>query len=131
MRNTISARLVTATSLALLTGLVGQGQTSVVVPATFSTTEAPNGAFWAVSPFVARRQLLIDERHLLDLRGKHIRAIWMRSNSGNRSSLMAGSVGLEVSLSLARSGARSRPRSHSISLAISLARSRALSISLS
>jgi len=114
MRNTISARLVAATSLALLTGLVGQAQTSVVVPATFSTTEAPNVAFWAVSPFVARRQLLIDESHLPGLRGKHIRAIWMRSNSGDRSSLKAGSVGLEVSLSLARCKAEKAQQSFAL-----------------
>ena len=35
---------------------------SVVVPAQYISREAPNAVFWALSPFDARRQLLIEGR---------------------------------------------------------------------
>jgi hypothetical protein len=90
------------TTLALAPSLWSQGATNTTVPAAYRAAEGPNSAFWAISPFVARRQLLIDERHLLGVKGKRIRSIWMRRNAGDRSNFGVGSVILEVSLSHAR-----------------------------
>ena len=78
---------------------------TAVIPATFENKDAPGTAFWALPPFEARRQLLIDERHLPGLRGKFIRSLWLRRNAGSPEVVAAGSVHLQVSLSHARAKA--------------------------
>ena len=85
--------------------LFAQTPTTVVVPAAYSSTEAPNAAFWAISPFAARRQLLIDEQHLPGLRGKQLRSIWLRRNGEDASSFAAGVLQIDVTLSHAPVGA--------------------------
>ncbi|MCB9871538.1 MAG: hypothetical protein H6837_16905 [Planctomycetes bacterium] len=74
-------------------------QSSLVVPSQYADVEAPNGVFWAVSPFAARRQLLIDERHLLGLKGRSIARIVLRRNGGDPDALRSSAVWLELTMS--------------------------------
>lgn len=76
-----------------------QAPTSFVVPSAFTTTEAPNAVFWAISPFPARRQLLIGDGHLLDARNRSLKGLRVRRNGGEPDTLLAGSLHLAVSLS--------------------------------
>jgi hypothetical protein len=76
-----------------------QPPTSLVVPLRYATTEAPNAVFWAVSPFPARRQLLIYAAHLTAARNRTLKGLRVRRNGGDRDTLPAGYFYLEVSLS--------------------------------
>lgn len=79
---------------------VGTAQSvPVVVPQQFDTSEAGGVAFWALSPFVTRRQLVLGPSHLGALVGKTIDSISMRRNMGDPGPLTGGLLDLEVWLS--------------------------------
>ncbi len=73
--------------------------TSLVVPSQYATREAPNAVFWAISPFAARRQLILGASHLSAAKGRKLKGLRVRRNGGERDTLSAGFLQLEVSLS--------------------------------
>ncbi len=73
--------------------------TSLVVPSQYTTQEAPNAVFWAISPFAARRQLILGATHLRAAKGRKLKGLRVRRNGGERDTLSAGFLQLEVSLS--------------------------------
>jgi len=77
----------------------------VVVPQQFDNSEAGGVAFWALSPFVARRQLVLGQSHLGALVGKTIDSITVRRNMGDNEPLDGGLLHLQVWLSHSRRGA--------------------------
>ena len=70
-----------------------------VIPPAHQDSEAPGLAFWALSPFEARRQLLIVEQLVADLRGTALSGIVVRRNAGDSDTYQGGTVDLEVWMS--------------------------------
>lgn len=70
-----------------------------VVPAAFTSKEAYHAVFWAISPFPARRQLLIDAGHLVPALNQTLKGIRVRRNGGDPDTFPAGSLHLVLSLS--------------------------------
>ncbi len=73
--------------------------TSLVAPPGYATKEAPNAVFWAISPFPARRQLIIAAGHLTPARNRNLKGLRVRRNGGDPDTLPAGSLELSVFLS--------------------------------
>ena len=71
----------------------------VVVPQQFDQTEAGGVAFWALSPFEARRQLVLGPSHLGSLVGKSIKSLTVRRNMGDASPLDGGLLSLKIWMS--------------------------------
>lgn len=92
-------------ALATAGSLCAQSARTTVVPATFANREAPGTEFWCVSPFAARRQLVLDARHAGALLGQRLSGIAVRRNAGDGSAQAGGQLWIEVWLSHAAHGA--------------------------
>ena len=74
----------------------GAQTTSVVVPGAYAFAEAPHAELFAFAPFAARRQLIVDERHLTALSGRALVALALRRNQGDADANTAGRLHLQV-----------------------------------
>ena len=83
----------------LMPHLTAQQTTYHVVPSQYTSKEAPNAVFWAISPFPARRQLLIDALHLTPALNQTLTGIRVRRNGGDTDTFPGGSLHLVLSLS--------------------------------
>ena len=80
--------------------LPAQAQTTVVVaPSSYANSEAQGQVFWALSPFAARRQLLIEESEIRAGKGQILRSISVRRNAADPVAYEPGQVLLEVWIS--------------------------------
>jgi len=76
---------------------------SLVLPGRDAYTEADGLAFWALSPFDARRQVVLAGRLLAPLQGKKIRSIRVRRNH-SADTFAGGTIDMELYLSHAANG---------------------------
>lgn len=90
----------TLAALLLATSAV-EAQVTRVVPAGAAQRDADGSAFWAFSPFAARRQLLIDAS-VLGSQKQRIAAIWLRRNNARRGEVHeAGALLVDIYVSTA------------------------------
>jgi len=87
----LSVLLVTSAALR------AQSPRYLAVPAQYDSTAAGHVAFWALSPFDARRQLVIDKKHLTGLKSQSIRSISVRRHVAQ--AMVAGQLKLDIWLS--------------------------------
>jgi hypothetical protein len=82
-------------------GAAAVAQDAVVVPAAYALVEAPNAELWAFAPFPARRQLIVDARHLTPLAGRSLAGLAVRRNQGAADANAGGRIHLQLLLAAA------------------------------
>lgn len=85
--------------------LMGGSANSFVLPGGYEIRDAPGASLWTASPFAARRQLLIDERHLSEALMRNLTRLALRRNTGHNGALEGGKLLVEISLSHSRATA--------------------------
>jgi hypothetical protein len=93
MKGLAGLRPLLACALAL-----GAGRAQVF-PAAFASNEAPGTEFWLLSPFTARRQLVIDQGAFGSLAKHPIVGLAVRRNMGDTDRSTGGKLWVEISLS--------------------------------
>lgn len=68
----------------------------LVSPSVYGLTEANGAVFWALSPFTARRQLVVEESQIRAGKGMVLRSIAVRRNGGDPEAYAQGQVLVDV-----------------------------------
>ena len=88
-----------AWTLGCLLGLAsasGAQSQDIVSPGVYGLTEANGAVFWALSPFTARRQLIVEESQLRAGKGLMLQSIAVRRNGGDLEAYAQGQVLVDV-----------------------------------